>query len=145
MTSGLACTFGHSPRPENRSLNNLPSRCGRRPDAARIPCDRLLRRSPGAVRSAECPRGGGMRRHCEAKRCTAEETTMTQGQERKPYNVLFLCTGNSARSVMAEVILNRAGQCKFRAFSAGIQPKAPTHPDSHDMLRKLNDNITCFT
>jgi protein-tyrosine-phosphatase len=56
----------------------------------------------------------------------------------KPFNVLFLCTGNSARSVMAEAILNRIGQGKFRAFSAGSQPKGQVNPITIQLLKSLN-------
>jgi arsenate reductase len=50
-------------------------------------------------------------------------------------NVLFLCTGNSARSILAESYLNHAGLGKFRAFSAGSSPKGAVHPFSLDTLR----------
>lgn len=56
----------------------------------------------------------------------------------RPYHVLFLCTGNSARSVIAEALLNREGAGRFKAFSAGSRPKGEVHPVTLDVLKTMN-------
>jgi arsenate reductase len=53
------------------------------------------------------------------------------------YNVLFLCTGNSARSILGEALMNHMGEGRFRAYSAGSQPKGEVHPMTLDVLSHL--------
>ena len=60
------------------------------------------------------------------------------------FNVLFLCTGNSARSIMAEAILNKLGAGKFRAYSAGSQPKEQVHPETIRLLQGLGYDTSGF-
>jgi arsenate reductase (thioredoxin) len=62
----------------------------------------------------------------------------------EPYNVLFLCTGNSARSIMAEAILNKVGAGKFRAYSAGSQPRGQLHPETIRLLQGLGHDTSDF-
>jgi arsenate reductase (thioredoxin) len=57
-------------------------------------------------------------------------------------NVLFLCTHNSARSIIAECVLNRLGMGRFKGYSAGSQPSGTVHPYALDLLRHLNYDVT---
>lgn len=60
----------------------------------------------------------------------------------QPHNVLFLCTHNSSRSIIAEAVMNRLGAGKFKGYSAGSQPSGRVHPYAFDLLQKLNYDTT---
>ncbi len=87
----------------------------------------MLRAANGAGR-------GGVRLFGSVRRAVAD----------RPYNVLFLCTGNSARSIMAEAILNKLGAGKFRAYSAGSRPKGRVHPETLRLLQSLGYDTSGF-
>lgn len=64
--------------------------------------------------------------------------------DRRPFNVLFLCTGNSARSIIGEAIINRVGMGKFKGYSAGSMPTGNVHPMALQLLNRLNYDTTAL-
>ena len=64
--------------------------------------------------------------------------------DQRKYNILFLCTGNSARSIMAEAIMNRVGETRFNAYSAGSHPNGVVNPHALALLKRLDYKIEEF-
>ncbi|MDZ4136351.1 MAG: ArsR family transcriptional regulator, partial [Paracoccaceae bacterium] len=93
---------------------------------------------------ADCCRGRPDLCAPQTARHLFHATPKEQAMPQRPYNVLFVCSGNSARSIMAEAILATEGQGKFRAYSAGTQARSALNPFTLDLLTRNGHDVSAL-
>lgn len=127
---------------EGRECRAGPPAVSSYPNRSGILCASGLSRDRTKRSPAGCPGERGVSLAvsdlCDLHDESTVRFTVAHSVTDRPYNVLFLCTGNSARSILAEALINQWGRGKFRGLSAGSHPKGAVHPIALQLLQRMN-------